>query len=95
MKKFFCAEREAGAPASRMKSYFEALVFCYHVFSVLELGLVVKQQEMPLSEQPHAISQALPLQVSEHEVLETGNLWDQVFAEAALFAVYARFDSGL
>ena len=97
MYKFFCAEREAGAPASRMKSHFEALVFCHHVFSVSELGLVVNSKRchgVTVSEQPHAISQASPLQVSElrrlHEVLETGDLWDQVFAGAALFAVYAR-----
>ena len=94
---FFCVERESGAPASRMKSHFEALVFCYHVFSVTELGVVVNSKRchgVTMSEQPHMISQASPLQVAElqklHEVLELGEPWGQVFAGAALFAVYAR-----
>ena len=94
---FFCAERDAGAPASRLKSRFEALVFCYHVFTVTELGDVINSRRchgVTMNDVPSQISQASALQVAElrklHDVLEHGEPWDQVFAGAALFAVYAR-----
>ena len=44
--KFFQHERYAGAPPSRLRSYLEAIAFCYHVFSMAELQEAVTSKRL-------------------------------------------------
>ena len=44
--KFFQVEREAAAPASRLKSYLEALAFCMYTFSMPELKAAVESKRL-------------------------------------------------
>ena len=94
---FFTTERSSGAPPSRLKSYLEALAFCYHVFSMSELQEVVSSKRLhgcTIAATPAAVSQAAPLAVGEltrlHLALFEKCDWNSVFAGAALFVIYSR-----
>lgn len=94
---FFSFERSNGAPASRLKSYLEALAFCYYVFSMNELKEVIASKRLhgcTVPTNPAVLTQASPLTVEEltklHKVLFDRSDWSSVFAGAALFVTYSR-----
>ena len=95
--RFFCAERAASAPPSRLKSYVEALAFCMYVFSMDELRDSVQSKRLhgaTVASMPTGVLQASPLLVSEltklHEVLHARSDWTAMFSGSVLFAVYSR-----
>ena len=95
--KFLTAERNSGAPPSRLKGCLEALSFCRHVLSMDQLGQVVQSRRCigaTTAEVPGVVAQAAPLKVEElktlHLRLLTGDTWDKIFVGAILFAVYSR-----
>ena len=97
MYRFFQAERDAGAPASRLKSYMEALAFCLYTFSMSELRESVQSKRLhgaTVAAVPTALVQSEPLTVAEllklHEILNASLSWDAMFSGAVLFSVYSR-----
>ena len=95
--KLFQAERENGAPASRLKSYLESLAFCLHTFGMDELKEVVQSRRLhgaTVAATPANVRQASPLTVSDlqrlHQVLWGSTSWDSAFAGSVLFCVYSR-----
>ena len=95
--RFFQRERADGAPPSRLKSYVEALAFCFYTFSMDELKASVFSKRLhgcTIPATPVAVVQASPLTVEElvrvHQVLQNQCDWDAVFAGAVLFVVYSR-----
>jgi len=44
--RFFQHERSTSAPTSRLRSYLEAITFCYHVFSMAELKEAVTSKRL-------------------------------------------------
>ena len=95
--KFFQFERDRGAPASRLKSFLEALAFCLYTFGMEELRDVVQSKRLhgaTVSAVPASIVQAAPLSVQDlqklHGVLWNSMGWDAAFAGTVLFCVYAR-----
>ena len=94
---FFNWERSQGAPSSRLKGYMECFMFCRHMLNMPELEPVINSRRClgsTISELPSTVKQASALTVEElrtlHGVLSKGQEWDQVFAGALLFAIYAR-----
>ena len=94
---FFQYERSKSAPPSRLKSYLEALAFCFHVFSMSELKEVVASKRLhgcTIPAVPTCVIQAAPLTVEEltrlHEILQDQCDWNSAFAGAVLFVVYSR-----
>lgn len=94
---FFQSERAKGAPPSRLKSYLEALAFCFHVFSMSELREVVASKRLhgcTIPAVPTCVTQAAPLTIEEltkvHGILQDQCDWNSVFAGAVLFVVYSR-----
>ena len=95
--KFFQHERYAGAPPSRLRSYLEAIAFCYHVFSMAELQEAVTSKRLhgcTIAEIPGGVTQASPLTVDElcrlHTILHERCDWTAVFVGAVLFVTYSR-----
>ena len=95
---FLKTEPNKQAPPSRLKAYFEAVVFARHVLGLDELQQVVvsrrclgaasqKLQSCPRQAEPFTISQLKKL----HEVLRDGEeLWDKAMAGMLLFCIYGR-----
>ena len=97
MYHFFQEERAKSAPPSRLRSYLEALAFCFHVFSMTELRDVISSKRLhgsTIPSVPTCVVQASPLSVEEltklHSVLHEQCSWDAMFAGSVLFVVYAR-----
>ena len=95
--RFFQHERSTGAPPSRLKSYLEAIAFCYHVFSMTELRDAVTSKRLhgcTIADVPGGVTQASPLTVDElrklHTILHERCDWTAVFIGAVLFVVYSR-----
>ena len=95
---FLNGESSRKAPASRLKAFFESLVFCRHVLGVESLQQVVCSRRCLGASSSTALScprQAEPFSVPQlrklHEVLRNGpELWDQVMSGMVLFCVYGR-----
>lgn len=97
---FVKSESEAGAPTSRLKAYFEAVVFARHVLGVESLQKIIdsrrcygacnaKQRSDPRQADPFTVKQMTIL----HEILRAdseAHAWDRLMAGMLLFCVYAR-----
>ena len=95
--RFFQHERSTDALPSRLRSYLEALAFCYHVFSMAELKDAVTSKRLhgcTVAETPGCVTQASPLTVHElhrlHAILHERCDWTAVFIGAVLFVIYSR-----
>ena len=96
--KFFCSERAAGAPASRLLGVMQAMAFCRHVLDMPELQPVLDSKRcsgVAKETNPKEKKQASPLTVQEllklHSIVDEGeDLWDSIFAGAALLCCYCR-----
>ena len=98
MYAFLCAERNAGAPASRLKGLMQAVTFCRFVLDMTDLEETVNSARCRGTTRQTNVAekiQAAPLMVKEvqllHELLSKGeDIWFRLFAGAALFCLYAR-----
>ena len=98
MYAFLCSERNAGAPASRLKGLMQTVTFCRFVLDLTDLEETVNSARCRGTTRQTNIAekdQAAPLKVKEvqllHEVLWKGeDIWFRLFAGAALFCLYAR-----
>ena len=96
--RFLCHEESMGAPASRLKGLIQAVAFCRHVLDVAELQCILDSKRcsgVTMESCPKERKQASPLTVRElhklHELVGTGaDLWDSVFAGAAILCCYCR-----
>jgi len=92
---FLKGESSRKAPASRLKAFFESLVFCRHVLGVESLQQVVCSRRCFGASSNAALScprQVEPFSVPQlrklHEVLRNGpELWDQAMSGMVLFCV--------
>ena len=95
---FMKAESSHGAPASRLKACFEAVVFARHVLGMESLQQLISSRRClgAASQQgPKCPRQASPFTVQQlrkfHEVLRDGvELWDRAMAGMLLFCTYGR-----
>ena len=96
--RFLCREESMGAPASRLKGMIQAVAFCRHVLDVVELQCILDSKRcsgIARESCPKERKQASPLTVNElnklHEMVDnSSDLWDAVFAGAALLCCYCR-----
>ena len=96
--RFLCHEQLHGAPASRLQGYIQAIAFCRHVLDVQELQTVLDSKRcsgVARETCPRERKQASPLTVVElqklHQVVdEAPDIWDAIFAGAALLCCYCR-----
>ena len=96
--RFLCHEQLQGAPASRLQGYMQAIAFCRHVLDVQELQAVLDSKRCSgVSREtcPRERKQASPLTVVElrrlHQLVdEAPDIWDAIFAGAALLCCYCR-----
>ena len=95
---FLKHETELKAPASRLKAFFESIVFSRHVLGVEPLQAIVTSRRCLGASSNFSLGcskQAEPFSVMQlqrlHEVLRDGpELWDQVMSGMILFCVYRR-----
>ena len=95
---FLRNEISAKAPSSRLKAYFEALVFSRYVLGVEDLQRVVDSRRCLGASSSNALTcpkQADPFTVEQlcrfHEILKSGaELWDRAMSGMILFCVYGR-----
>ena len=95
---FLKHETELKAPASRLKAFFESIVFSRHVLGVESLQAIVTSRRCLGASSNFSLGcpkQAEPFNVMQlqrlHEVLRDGpELWDQVMSGMILFCVYGR-----
>ena len=95
---FLKQESARGAPASRLKSFFEALVFVRYVLGVETLQALTESRRCTGAAFSRSLScprQADPFTVKQlqmfHTVLrESEEIWNRVMAGMVLFCVYAR-----
>ena len=91
-------EVDAKAPSSRLKAYFEALVFCRYVLGVSDLQKVIESRRCLGAASSKALGcprQADPFTVEQlkrfHDCLREGDeLWDRAMSGMVLFCVYGR-----
>ena len=91
-------EVDAKAPSSRLKAYFEALVFCRYVLGVSDLQKVTESRRCLGAASSKALGcprQADPFTVEQlkrfHDCLREGDeLWDRAMSGMVLFCVYGR-----
>ena len=96
--RFMRLQQSEGAPASRLQGTIQALTFCRHVLDVVELQEVLDSkrcQGVSRETCPKERKQASPLTVAElvklHTIVdEAKDVWDAVFAGAALLCCYCR-----
>ena len=96
--RFLCAERMAGAPPTRLKGFLQAVTFCRHVLDMPELQVVLDSRRCKgaaYDDCPRERKQASPLTVAEllklHAIIEEGSdIWDAIYAGAALLCCYCR-----
>ena len=95
---FLKQETAKGAPASRLKSFFEALVFVRYVLGVEALQALTESRRCtgaaftrslncPKQAEPFTVKQ---LQVFHAVLRESEEIWNRVMAGMILFCVYAR-----
>ncbi len=61
---YLCAERDGGAPSSRLKGVLEAVVFSRHVLGVIEFDEIIKSRRCSVAASvggQRVIKQATPL----------------------------------
>ena len=95
---FLKQESARGAPASRLKSFFEALVFVRYLLGVESLQALTESRRCTGAAFSRSLScprQADPFTVTQlkifHTVLrESEEIWNRVMAGMVLFCVYAR-----
>ena len=95
---FLKHETELKAPASRLKAFFESIVFSRHVLGVEPLQQIISSRRCLGAASNFALgcpNQAEPFSVLQlqrlHEVLRDGpELWDQAMSGMILFCVYGR-----
>eukprot|EP00435_Cladocopium_sp_Y103_P051567 s3063_g16.t1 len=96
---FFCLEREAGCPASRLQAVVESIRFTEHVLGVCNLAQDLLSKRVVGASKfsaPGHRRQASPFTVAElvslHTVLQDvhSDVWDRTMAGAALCAIYSR-----
>ncbi len=98
MYAFLCKERNLGAPSSRFKGYMQAVTFCRFVLDMTELDETVNSARCKGMTKQKKVSEkklASPLLVKEvkilHDMLTSGSdVWQRLFAGAALFCLYSR-----
>ena len=96
--KYLKTESQNGAPSSRLKACFEAVVFARHVLGIECLqSLITSRRCLGAASQqgPTCPKQASPFTVAQikrfHEVLRDGTeMWDRAMAGMLLFCIYAR-----
>eukprot|EP00435_Cladocopium_sp_Y103_P002156 s2889_g1.t1 len=96
--RFLCSEHDAGAPASRLQGFLQAVTFCRHVLDVSELQCILDSKRcrgVGFEDCPKERKQASPLTVAElqrlHAIVEeASDSWDSIFAGAALLCCYCR-----
>ena len=95
---FLRNEISAKAPSSRLKSYFEALVFCRYVLGVEDLQKVTDSRRCLGASSARALTcprQADPFTVEQlcrfHAILISGTeLWDRAMCGMIFFCAYGR-----
>ena len=98
MYSYLCAERDGGAPGSRLKGVLEEVVFPRHVLGVIEFDEIIQSRRCSGAASVgshHVIRQSTPLTVKQltrlHEVLKNdAQIWNRLFAGMALFCTYSR-----
>ncbi len=94
-----CAERDGGAPASRLQSFMESLRFGQYVLGLKELDDLTSSpicNSVCKKFMDHGRKQASPFKVSElvlfHQILEdvTRDRWDRLMSGMILLATYSR-----
>ena len=98
MYRFLCDQRGQGAPSSRLQGTIQAIAFCRHVLDMQELQPILDSKRcsgVAREACPKERQQASPLTVEElrklHSRLDDGtDVWDAVFAGAALLCCYCR-----
>ena len=96
--KFLCNEIETGAPKSRLKGFYQAVVFCRHVLDMEELQPIISSKRCQGATADTEVverKQASPLTVKEllllHDIVENSeDDWNALFAGAALLCCYCR-----
>ena len=95
---YICAERDGGAPGSRLKGVLEAVVSSRHVVEVIEFDEISKSRRCSGAASGganHVGKQSTPLTIKQierfHEVLKNGaQIWNRLSAGMALFCIYSR-----
>ena len=96
--RFFNIQRSGGAPASRLKSILEALVFARHVLGVTELDECINSRRcfgVTCKSVGATLKQATPLKVSQllylhkRQITDT-DVWNRLFIGALFFGLYGR-----
>lgn len=95
---YFTVERSNGAPPSRLKGCFEAMVFARHVLGVTEFQEIIESRRCVGAcggDHTRILNQAEPLTVSQlrklHAILNNDDqMWNRMFAGMCLFCVYGR-----
>ena len=95
---FLKFESQRGAPASRLKAFFESVVFSRHVLGIEKLQTLIDSRRClgAVSQKSLACPrQATPFSVLQlrkfHEVLRDGDeIWDRAMAGMILFCTYSR-----
>eukprot|EP00435_Cladocopium_sp_Y103_P046199 s2776_g13.t1 len=89
--------RQRGHSCSKLKSVLEAITFVRYPFQIDVLHPLTCSKRCAGAVMPEPVGrilQAEPLRVKDlerlHGVLDSGDLWDRVFAGACLFCAYAR-----
>ena len=95
---FMCRQRVEGAPASRLKSCFESLVFCRHVLGLSELDDCINTRRclgVTARSIHDKVRQASPLRVEHlqylHKRIHTDpDVWNKAFIGMVFFCTYGR-----
>ena len=95
---FLKNESSLKAPASRLKAFFEAIVFSRHVLGIEALQNIVSSRRCLGASLKSALTcprQAMPFSVIQlrrfHEILRSGEeLWDRAMCGMILFCTYGR-----
>ena len=95
---FMCRQRAEGAPASRLKSCFESIVFCRHVLGLSELDDCINSRRclgVTARSIHDKVRQASPLRVEHlqylHKRIHTDpDVWNKAFIGMVFFCTYGR-----
>ena len=95
---FMCRQRAEGAPASRLKSCFESVVFCRHVLGLSELDDCINSRRclgVTARSIHDKVRQASPLRVEHlqylHKRIHTDpDVWNKAFIGMVFFCTYGR-----
>ena len=95
---FMCRQRAEGAPASRLKSCFESVVFCRHVLGISELDECINSRRclgVTARSIHDKVRQASPLRVEHlqylHKRIHTDpDVWNKAFIGMVFFCAYGR-----